>query len=471
MSRHHLAADPPAEAPHPTVDAPDEPAYGPEVEQRARHAHRRERLLERIGAGVAILPAATVRYKSRDTEIRFRQDSDVFYLTGFHEPDAVVVLTPHDAEYRFTLFLRPRDPEREVWDGRRVGVDGAREHFGANAAYPIEELDQHLRALVEPADRIVYPLGADPHTDRRVVEMVTGFRRTRQRTGRGPTVVEDPGAVLGEMRLVKDADELVRIRRAARIAAAGHRAAMAATRPGVGEWELEAVLESSFRRRGASGPSFPSIVGSGANATTLHHVANDRRVQDGDLVLIDAGAEWEMYCSDITRTFPASGRFSPAQRAVYELVLAAEEAAIAAVRPGAPAAAIHRAALGVLVPGMVRLGLLHGEPETLTEEGAHKRFYMHQTSHWLGLDVHDVGLYARDGEPTVLQPGMVLTVEPGIYIPADAADVPAELRGIGVRIEDDVVVTESGYEILTREVPVAPDEIEALVGRAAPPRP
>jgi Xaa-Pro aminopeptidase len=455
-----------SEPPLPRADPSMDPTLVPDEAQLERHAQRRERFLERIGAGVAVLPAAQVRFKSRDTEIRFRQDSDFFYLTGFTEPEAVAILTPHDDERRFTLFVRPRNPEREVWDGRRAGVEGVLERFGADAAYPIEELNDHLKELLEPADRILYALGAEPATDRRIVELVSGFRRSRQRSGRGPVVVEDPGAVLGEMRVIKDEDELARLRRAARITAAGHRAAMAAARPGVGEWELEAVLEATYRGHGAAGPAYPSIVGTGPNATTLHYVANDRRAGESDLVLIDAGAEWRMYVADITRTFPASGRFSPAQRRVYELVLAAEEAAIAAVQPGAPFSAIHDAALGVLVPGMIELGLLEGEPGALIEEGAHKRFYMHQTSHYLGLDVHDVGLYAFDGEPVPLRPGMVLTVEPGLYIAADAEDVPDELRGIGIRIEDDVLVTDTGHEILTRDVPVAPDEIEALVGMA-----
>lgn len=452
-----------SEPPLPPPDTTHEPD-SQRAADRARRAERRERFLAQIGAGVAILPAAPTRYKSRDTEFRFRQDSDFYYLTGFDEPEAVALLTPHDDEHRFTLFVRPRDPEREVWDGGRAGVEGARERFGATAAYPLDELPERLHALVEPADRLFYALGAHPALDTALVEQLAGFRRSRQRSGRGPTGITDPATVLGEMRVIKDADEIARLRRAAQIAAAGHRAAIAAARPGAGEWEIEAALEATFRRAGAAGPAFPSIVASGPNATTLHYVANDRVVQPGDLVLIDAGAEWRMYCADISRTFPVSGRFTPPQRAVYELVLAAEEAAIAAVRPGAPFSAIHEAALGVLVPGMIELGLLQGEPTALIEAGEHKRFYMHQTSHWLGLDVHDVGLYARDGEPITLQPGMVLTIEPGLYVRADAEGVPTELRGIGVRIEDDVLVTADGAEILTRGVPVAPDDIEALAG-------
>jgi Xaa-Pro aminopeptidase len=466
MNRSSAPANAPAEPPLPSTDP--RPAGGSEADREwlALHARHRDRFLERLGEGVAVLPAARVARKSRDTDARFRQHSDFYYLTGFPEPDALALLTPHDEERRFTLFVRPRDPEREVWDGRRAGVEGAVAEYGADAAYPLAELDEHLRKLLEPADRIVYALGGDPALDRRIVELMAGFRRSRQRTGRGPIAVEDPDRILEDMRLVKGELEIQCLRRAAALAAEGHRAAMAAARPGMGEWELEVVMESAWRRQGASGPAFPSIVASGPSATTLHYVENDRRAREGELVLIDAGAEWRMYCADITRTFPVDGRFSAAQRAVYEVVLAAEHAAIDAVRPGAPFSAIHQAALGVLVPGMVELGLLDGNPETLIEEESYKRFYMHQTSHWLGLDVHDVGLYARDGEPTVLRPGMVLTVEPGLYVAVDAENVPDHLRGIGVRIEDDLLVTHDGCEILTRGVPVDPDEIERLVGTA-----
>ena len=426
-------------------------------------AGRRARFLERIGGGVAILAAAPQLYKSRDTEVRFRQDSDFYYLTGFDEPDAVAVLTPHDDTHRFTLFVRPRDREREAWAGRRAGVEGAVEQYGADAAYPIGELDDHLRRLVEPAERIVYALGSDAALDARVVDLVAHFRRARQRSGRGPIHVDDPAAVLDAMRVIKDAGEIERLRAAAALTAEGHRAAMRLARPGIGEWELEAELEYVFRRGGGSGPAYPSIVGAGANATVLHYVTNDCRAADGDLVPIDAGAELDMYCGDITRTFPVTGRFTPAQRAVYEVVLAAEEAAIAAVRPGAPFSGIHDAAVHVLTAGMVDLGLLQGDVETLIAEGAYRRFYLHQTSHWLGLDVHDVGLYRQGDDSVLLEPGMVLTVEPGLYVPADADDVPDVLRGVGVRIEDDVLVTAEGNELLTRGVPVLPDEIEALM--------
>lgn len=426
---------------------------------------RRERFLEGIGGGVAILCAAPQLLKSRDTEVRYRQDSDFYYLTGFPEPGAVAVLSAADEARRFTLFVRPRDPEREAWNGPRAGVEGAQLRFGADAAHPVDELDTHLRDLLQPADALWYALGSDRGMDARIVELLKGFRATRPRSGSGPWDVRDPAAVLDLMRLVKEPSEIDLLRRAARITADGHRAGMRAARPGVGEWEIEAAVEGAFRAAGATGPAFPSIVGSGPNATTLHHVTNDRRVQPGELVLVDAGAEVDMYCGDITRTFPVSGRFAPAQRAVYDVVLAAEEAAIGAVRSGAAFAGVHEVAVRILTAGMVDLGLLSGGVDELVETGAYRRFYLHQTSHWLGLDVHDAGAYrTADGASVELVPGMVLTVEPGIYIPADAEGVPAELRGVGIRIEDDVLVADSGAEVLTGGVPVSPAEVEALVG-------
>lgn len=430
---------------------------------------RRERFLESIGSGVAVLAAAPELVKSRDTEILYRQNSDFFYLTGFLEPGAVAVLTPHDSAHRFTLFVRPRDPERETWNGRRAGVEGARQRYGADAAYPVEELDERLKALLEPADALWYAIRADGgEMDTRMLGLLAGFRATRPRAGKGPWDVRDPAQLLDRMRLIKEPGELAQMREAAQLAARGHLAAMRAGRPGVGEWELQALLDQTFRSHSAtSGTSFPAIVGSAANATVLHYVTNDRRIEEGDLVLVDAGAEVGFYCSDITRTFPASGRFSAPQRAVYEVVLRALEAAIDAVRPGAPVNGVHQAARRVLVQGMVDLGLLEGDPDTLIEEEKFKRFFMHNTSHWLGLDVHDPGPYTEpDGEPVALLPGMVLTVEPGLYIPEDGDDIPAELRGIGIRLEDDVLVTEDGHEILTRAVPVDPDEVERICARS-----
>lgn len=441
-------------------------ALGPDDFRR-----RRERFLEQIGGGVAVLAAAPELVKGRDTEVPYRQNSDFFYLTGFLEPGAVAVLTPHDDEHRFTLFVRPRDPERETWSGVRAGVEGARERFGADAAYPAAELDEHLKALVEPADALWYGvLGNGGEMDRRMLELLAGFRGSRPRSGKGPWDLRDPAQLLDRMRLVKEPGEIALMREAAELAARGHLAAMRAGGPGVGEWEIQALLDSTFRAHAPdSGTSFPAIVGSAENATILHYVTNTRRIGEGELVLVDAGAEVGLYCADITRVFPASGRFTPDQRAVYDVVHRALEAAIAAVRPGAPVTGVHEAARRVLVEGMIGLGLLEGEVDAvIEEEKAFKRFFMHNTSHWLGLDVHDAGGYRdRDGEPLPLEPGMVLTVEPGLYIPI-ADDVPAPLRGIGIRLEDDVLVTDDGHEVLTRGVPVDADEVERICSSRGP---
>jgi Xaa-Pro aminopeptidase len=426
---------------------------------------RRERLLEGAPGAVVLVPANPELQRSRDTEVPYRQNTDLYYLTGVREPAALALFSPLDPEHRFTLFLPPRNPEQERWSGPRLGPESARGAYGADAVYPLEQIEEQVSALVREADAIIYPVGIDPELDRLVLDLVGSARRVRPRRGAGPIQLRDLDSVVGELRKIKDEHEIEAMRVAAAIAAEGHRAAMAATAPGVGEWEVEARLEGAFRGLGATGPAFPSIVASGANATILHYTDNLREIADGDLVLVDAGAEWGMYCSDITRTFPASGRFTEDQRAVYRIVLEAQEAAIAEIRPGASVATAHDAAVRVLVRGMTELGLL-GEhtPEESLENGSYRRFYMHQTSHWLGLDVHDVGLYRLGQDWVRLEPGMVLTVEPGIYVPPAAEGVPERFAGIGVRIEDAVVVTESGCEILTRAVPVDPDEVEKLVG-------
>jgi Xaa-Pro aminopeptidase len=426
---------------------------------------RRERFLAQIGNGVAILVASPELLKSRDTDVRYRANSDLLYLTDFAEPETVAVFTPHDPEHRLTLFVRPRDAEKETWTGRRHGVEGARERFGADAAYPLAELDERLPKLLEPADAVWYSLGSSQEMDRRVTSLLARFRLSRPRSGKGPWDVRDPAQVLDPMRLVKEPAELELMRESGRLAAQGHLAAMRMARPGVGEWELEAAVDGTYRRAGAWGPSYPTIVGSAVNGTILHYTSNDRVVEDGDLVLIDAGAELGNYCSDITRTFPVNGRFTPAQRALYDVVAAAEEAGIAAVAPGNTFQGVHDAAVRVMVKGLADLGLLPGgDVDALIEDGGYKRFNTHQTSHWLGLDVHDAGGYREpDGSPLRLRPGMVLTVEPGLYIP-DAEGIPADFRGLGIRVEDDVIVTETGREVITRDVPVDADEIEAIVG-------
>jgi len=444
------------------VSLPEMSAALPPVD----YAARRERVLGRMGNGVMVIPAAPELVRGRDGEVRYRPDPSLYYLPGFTEPGAVAVLTPHDPSHRLTLFVRPRDPEREAWDGPRAGPEGAREMFGADAAYPLAELGTRLRGLLEPADAIWYALGSDPPLDAILVDLVRTLRRARPRAGRGPAAVSDPTVILDALRRVKDPAEIARLRLAAAATVAGHRAGMAACRPGVGEWAIEAAVDAAFRSaHPTAAPAFQSIVGSGPNAAVLHYRANRRTVGEGDLVLVDAGAEVEMYCADITRTFPASGAFSPAQRELYEVVLRAERAAIEAVRPGARFSDLHEAARRSLAEGMVELGLLQGDVDGILEREEYRRFFMHQTSHWIGLEVHDVGDYRESPEePAVLEPGMVLTIEPGLYLAAGVEGVPEELCGTGVRIEDDVLVTEEGHEVLTAALPSDADAVEALVG-------
>ncbi len=432
--------------------------------ERELYAGRRRRVLAALGDdGVLVLPAAPELIAGRDTELRYRPDSDLFYLTGYREPEAVLVLAP-GAEAACTLFVRPRDAERELWTGRRGGVEAARKLFGAEAAYPLAELGTRLTALLAGRASIYAPMGGRAYGEELVRDVLARGRAARQRTGRGARTLLDPGALLDEMRLFKDAHELALMREAARISVEAFRECAATVREGAGEWEVQAALESGFRRRGADGPAFETIVASADNATVLHYVANDRIMGAGELLLVDAGASWQGYAADITRTFPVSGRFSPAQRAIYEAVLAAHQAAIAACRPGAPTDGVHRAAVRALVGGLVEQGLLRGVVDELVEqEQAYKPYYPHKTSHWLGLDVHDVGDYARAGASRPLEPGMVLTVEPGLYLPADAEDVPEALRSTGIRIEDDVLITETGAEVLTSALPAGIDDIERMV--------
>ena len=413
---------------------------------------------------VAVIPAAREVMRSNDTEYRFRQDSDFYYLTGFNEPDAVAVVAPSRDE-RLTLFVRPRDRERETWTGRRAGVEGARERFGADAAFPVEEFAEKLTELLDGAHTLYYRLGGDAEFDRTIIGRLARMRAMGWRKVRPPQTVTDPGVLLHEMRLVKTGDEIALMQRAADIASEAHREAMRAARPGAKEYEIEALIEYVFRRSGAAGPAYNSIVGSGANATVLHYVSNDAELRDGDLLLVDAGAEYAGFASDITRTFPVNGRFGAAQRRLYQLVLDCQEECIGMVAPGADMEEMHARSVEILTEGMVGLGLLKGEVAKLVEEGEYKKFYMHRLSHYLGLDVHDAGAYHRDGEPRPLEPGMVLTVEPGLYVAEDAEDIPDEYRGLGVRIEDDVLVTPEGRRVLTDKAPKQVEEIEELMGQ------
>ena len=428
---------------------------------------RRARILQALGDDAAmVIPAAPEVVVGRDLELRYVVDPDLFYLTGYPEPEAVAVLRPGSDE-EYTLFVRERDPARERWTGPRLDEDAVAERYGPSAVFPVTELEERLPELLKERERIHYRMGSGrPEVDDLVLEMLGAGRSYRQRTGRGPSALVDPGLLLDDIRLIKDAREVQAIRDAVAITIDAFHAGFNAARPDAGEWEVEAAVEGAFRRSGAEGPAFATIAGSGPNATVLHYVANDRLMTGDDLLLLDAGARHRAYNADLTRTVPVSGRFQGVQREVYEIVLEAERAAIDTVRPGVTFDDVHRAALDVLVRGMVDLRLLEGDPAELAEDPASWRaWFPHKTSHWLGLDVHDVGSYAVAGEPRRLEPGMVLTIEPGLYIPADAGDAPKRLRGIGVRIEDDVLVPEEGRDVLSADLPTDPDEVSRLVGQ------
>jgi Xaa-Pro aminopeptidase len=428
-------------------------------------AERRERFMEAMDGAVAVFFAAPPRTRSNDTEYRYRQDSTFHYLTGFGEPGAVAVLRPGHPEHPYVLFVRPRNRERETWEGRRAGPDGAKARFAADAAFPIEELEARLPDLLKDTERVYYAMGEDPERDAMILGAVRQLKAKVRQGVKAPAAFLDPAALINEMRLFKSPQELDRMRRAAAISSQAHRDAMYALAPGMHEYEIEAILEYGFRRNGASGPAYNTIVGSGVNATILHYVENSDVCRAGDLLLVDAGAEFEGYSADITRTYPVSGRFTPIQKEVYGIVLAAQLAAIERVRSGVAFDAVHAAALEVLVEGLVRLAVLSGEPGELIEKEAYKPYYMHQTSHWLGLDVHDVGSYRTGQAWRTLEPGMVLTVEPGLYFGEDQEEVPPALRGMGVRIEDDVLVTTGAPDVLTAATPKTPDEVEAVMAR------
>ena len=422
---------------------------------------RRQRLARAMGAGVAVIPTAPERVRNRDTHFPYRFDSHFYYLTGFTEPEAVLVLIAGEAP-RTMLFCREKNEEREIWDGFRHGPQAAQERFGFDEAHPITVLDEKLAVLLENQPALFYPVGTDPEWDARAMRWLNAVRGKARAGIAAPERVQDVRGLIDDMRLVKDAQELMRMRRAARIAAAAHRRAMQAARPGRNEYEIEAELLYEFRRNGAQFPAYSPIVAGGAHGCVLHYVANDAPLRDGELLLIDAGCELDGYASDITRTFPVNGRFSGAQRAAYDIVLAAQGAAMEKVRPGKAWNEPHDAAVRVLAQGMLDLKLIGGTLDEVLEKETYKRFYMHRTGHWLGLDVHDAGEYKRSGSWRALQPGMTLTVEPGLYIRA-ADDVPEALRNIGIRIEDDLVVTDGGCEVITAEAPKGVADVEALM--------
>ncbi|WP_017326625.1 aminopeptidase P N-terminal domain-containing protein [Synechococcus sp. PCC 7336] len=432
---------------------------------------RRQQLSQKLGQGTAIVRSAQMAVMHNDVEYPFRQDSDFYYLTGFNEPEAVAVLAPHHPEHQFVLFVQPKEREKEIWTGYRTGMEGAKERYGADEAFPIAELAEKLPEYIKDADCIYYRPGSDESFNHRIYRFWQAQLRQYPRRGRGPTMLADLSSILHSLRCVKTPAELQLMREAARIATEAHNLAREAAQSGKYEYEIEALIHNHFRQNGAIGPAYPSIVASGANACILHYIDNSRQMQAGDLLLIDAGCCYDYYNSDITRTFPINGKFSPAQKTIYELVLAAQEAAIAEVKPGNTYNQPHDTAVRTITEGLVDLGLLVPEADEdidqLIEEEKYKAFYMHRTGHWLGIDVHDVGIYKVGEEDwQTFQPGMVLTVEPGIYISPDRevealAHVGDEWRGIGVRIEDDVLVTESGCEVLSAATPKAVDDLES----------
>ena len=438
------------DGPDPTQD------FSPDI-----FAARRERVLADLDGSALVLCSET-----NASGGRHRPDRDLFYLTGVREPGAVAVLRPDGADGDFVLFVRIRSPEEERWSGERLGPERAQDVFGADTTYGSDELSERLPKLLAEAERMYFRVGTGSAVQSLVLEALQTARLEGARKGVGPRGVIDPGQLLDPQRLMKHPKELDRMRGAASITVEAFTEMFGAVRPGVGEWELEGILDGAFRQKGATGPAYPTIVGSGANACVLHYVDNNCTTCDGDLVLVDAGAEADLYVSDVTRTFPVSGSFTAAQRAIYDLVLEAHDRAIEGIRPGVTVESIHHTARDVIVDGLLDLGVLDGDRADVIDTEAFKPFFPHQTSHWLGLEVHDVGDYGTSGVSRVLEPGMVLTVEPGLYFQGPSENFAAAEKyfGIGIRIEDDVVVTAEGHEVLTAELPVSPEEIERLVG-------
>ncbi|KJH79588.1 Xaa-Pro aminopeptidase [Stutzerimonas stutzeri] len=435
---------------------------------KSEYSRRRKALMAEMEPNsIAILPAAPMYIRNRDVEHIYRQDSDFQYLSGFPEPESVIALIPGREHGEYVLFCRERDPARELWDGLRAGQDGAISEYGADDAFPIGDIDDILPGLIEGRSRVYYAIGSNQEFDHRLMEWINTIRSKARQGAQPPNEFVALDHLLHDLRLYKSTNEVRVMRAAAEISARAHVRAMQASRPGLYEYHLEAELDYEFRKGGAKMPAYGSIVAAGKNACILHYRENDAVLKDGDLVLIDAGCEIDCYASDITRTFPVSGRFSAEQKAIYELVLAANEEAFKHIAPGKHWNEAHEATVQVITAGLVELGLLQGDVEELIAAEAYKPFYMHRAGHWLGMDVHDVGDYKVGGEWRVLEPGMAMTVEPGIYIAADNQDVAKKWRGIGVRIEDDVVVTRTGCDILTTGVPKTVAEIEALMATAS----
>jgi Xaa-Pro aminopeptidase len=430
----------------------------------AEYAKRRKQLLQQIGPrGILILTSAPTLRRNGDADHAYRQQSDFYYLTGFEEPEAVAILAPKRKKGEFILFNRVRDRAHEIWDGIRAGQEGARKTYGANEAFPIADLEKMLPELLEGRETIHYAMGTDLKFDKTMMNTMNKLRGRIRSGHAAPVGFVDITETIHEMRLIKSPAEIALMRKAAEISAAAHVRAMKFCKPGTNEYQLEAEIVHEFQRNGARYPAYTSIVGGGENACILHYIANDQKIKNGDLVLIDAGAEYKYYAADITRTFPANGRFSEEQRAIYELVLKSQVAAIKAVRPGAEWPSMQAVIVKILTQGLIDLGILKGKLNDLIEKEAYFPFYMHKSGHWLGIDVHDVGRYKVDGKWRKLKPGMVLTIEPGIYISAETPGVHKRWHNIGVRIEDDILVTAKGCDVLTRDVPKSIADIEALM--------
>lgn len=430
------------------------------------YLERRKQLLAQMPEGsVMVIAAESLKTRNNDAEYPFRQSSNFYYLTGFNEPDALLVLAK-GAENPVTLFCPPRDPEMEIWTGYRAGPEGCVERFGADQAFNLDEIDERLPKMIDGASQLLYPIARDKALDARVKGWLETLGRSVRSGAVLPQTLADSDRLLHEMRLFKSASEIEVMQRAATISATAHCQAMLTCKPGINEFQLESVIQAYCGSQGARFQAYTPIVAGGANACILHYIENDQPIADGDLVLIDAGCELDNYASDITRTFPANGRFSEEQAAIYDLVLKANEACIEAVRPGTCWDSLHQLSVRILTEGLIELGLLQGDLDELIESGAFRRFYMHRIGHWLGMDVHDVGDYRVDGEWRKLAPGIVTTIEPGIYIAPDDHSVEERWRGIGVRIEDDVLVTEQGSKVLTAGVPKLRTEIEALMQNA-----
>ena len=427
---------------------------------------RRKRLMDMIGdESIAILPTASVHLRNNDVEFPFRPDSDFYYLTGYPEPEAVAVIIPDRPHGEYVLFCRERDVKKETWNGKRAGLEGACEIYGADDAFPIEDMDDILPNLLEDRERIFYTMGNDAAFDQRVLSWVNEVRE-KVRTGiHAPDEFISLTHILHDMRLYKSRQEITAMRKAARISAVAHKSAMQSCQPGLMEYQVEAELVHKFMQQGARNSAYPSIVGGGANSCILHYTDNNDELNDGDILLIDAGAEYEGYASDITRTFPVNGKFTQAQKDIYQVVLRAQLAAIEQVKPGNHWNDPHVAAIKAVTQGLVDLSILKGKVSTLIKEHAYDKYYMHRTGHWLGMDVHDVGDYKVDGDWRMLEPGMVLTVEPGLYLPAGTKGLAKKWWNIGVRIEDDVLVTKDGHDVLSKDTPKTIDEIEALMAK------